>query len=329
MPPSDIHFLTWIEHRRTRELAAKLGLTLVEHVTRDRGLRRYLRLCGRTIGYLLRRRPKVLIVQSPSVVLALLAALLRPFVGYRLLLDAHNEAVEPHLHPSRAMRALSRWLLRRAHGVIVTNAPLADTVTRLGGRPLVLSDPIPQPPATRASPLAGTYNIVLISTFAGDEPFAEVIEAVRRMPTDVKLYVTGNPARLADELRTRLPQQVTLTGFLPEHDYWNLLASCDAVMDLTTMDNCLVCGGYEALALDKPLILSRNEASVRTFGPFGEFCANTPGAIAGAVASLRRREADLRARFGAEKQAFERRWAAEASELLEFCRAPAPSSRSR
>jgi glycosyltransferase involved in cell wall biosynthesis len=319
MRPPDVHFLTWIEHRRTRELAAKLGLTLVEIVTRARGLRRYAQLLGRTVVYLLRSRPKVLIVQSPSIVLALLAALLRPFFGYQLLFDAHNEAVEPHLHPSPAMRALSRWLLRRAHGVIVTNEPLAGTVVQAGGRPLVLSDPIPHPPETRASPLAGRYNIVLISTFAGDEPFAEVVAAVRLMPTDVRLYVTGNPDKLAADLRARLPEQVTLTGFLPEQDYWNLLASCDAVMDLTTMDNCLVCGGYEALALDKPLILSRNPASVHTFGPFGEFCANTPDAIACAVKVLRGREAELRARFGAEKAAFEKRWAGEARMLLEFC----------
>ncbi|MCI5162036.1 MAG: hypothetical protein D3917_08435, partial [Candidatus Electrothrix sp. AX5] len=57
-------------------------------------------------------------------------------------------------------------------------------------------------------------------------------------------------------LYKKSPMQIRLTGFLSEKDYYDLLNSVDLVMDLTSMENCLVCGAYEAVSQKKPLILS-------------------------------------------------------------------------
>jgi glycosyltransferase involved in cell wall biosynthesis len=316
MPHADISFLTWIEHRRTREISVRLGFELVEIVTRQRGVRRYAELTLRTMRFLRQRRPKVLVVQSPSIVLAILTVLLRPFFGYVLLFDAHNEAVEPHLHPSAAVRAISRWLVRTAEGTIVTNQPLAERVRDQGGTPLVLTDPIPSAPQVAARPLEGAFNVVLISTFAGDEPFEAVIAAVRLLPSDVHFYVTGNPNRLAAEVRASVPSNMTLTGFLDEQDYWNLLASSDAIMDLTTMPDCLVCGAYEAIAVDKPIILSDNSASIETFRDFAEFTSNNPRSIAGAVARLRTEYTKRIGGMPSSKSNFEARWSEQSALVL-------------
>jgi len=53
---------------------------------------------------------------------------------------------------------------------------------------------------------------------------------------------------------------VRLTGFLPEEAYVALLGSADVIVDLTAIEDCLVCGAYEAVALGRPLVTSDTAA---------------------------------------------------------------------
>lgn len=309
-------FITWIEHRRTRHLCERLDLPLVELISRKRGIRRYLELAARTISTLVRHRPEVLLVQSPSIVLALLALTLRPFFRYKLIVDAHNEAVEPYLHQSIYVRKITSLLLRRADITLVSNSQLSKTVRESGGTALVLPDAIPRPPAFPKIELSGQFRVVLISTFAGDEPIEAVFDAMRATGVGIHLYVTGNFNKLSQETRNSLPSNITLTGFLAEEEYWATLASCDAVMDLTTMPNCLVCGAYEAIALSKPLLLSRNDASVELFGPFAVFTENDAISIGNALRTLHENNASILESYDRSRIEFERKWKDQVTELL-------------
>lgn len=311
-------FLTWIAHQRTRNLAERLDLPLIELLTKRRGLARYAELLVRTLRTLSSRRPAVLIAQTPSQILAVIALLMRTVFRYRLVLDAHNEAVEPYLHRSRTVLTVTNWLLRRADLVIVSNRQLADVVTRVGGRPLILPDALPRVPAASTRTLNGPCTAVVISTYAGDEPIAAVFEAARAIGPAMHFYLTGNAAKCPPALRATLPENVTLTGFLSEPDYWSTLASCDIVIDLTTMDNCLVCGAYEAIALGKPLLLSRNQASVDLFTGLADFTQNEPQEIAAALLRLRTRLTDVLRDHAEQRRLFEARWAAYAAELTSF-----------
>ena len=93
--------LTWMDQRRTQELCAGLDLELVVLKTRWRGPLRYLLLGARTVGLLVRRRatraagPEP--VADPGDAGACCCA---PLLGYRLMVDAHNEAVEPFINRS-------------------------------------------------------------------------------------------------------------------------------------------------------------------------------------------------------------------------------------
>jgi glycosyltransferase involved in cell wall biosynthesis len=265
--------LTWFEHRRTKELCAGLRFELAVLDTHLRGPLRYLMLSARTLVLLTRRRPRVLLVQNPSLVLAAVAVAIRGVLRYRLIVDAHNEAVVPFINRQRWIERLSRWVLRKADLTIVTNRQLADVVERCGGRAFTLPDRIPAPAAVAARALPGAFNVVLIATFAPDEPVAEVLEAVRGM--EVELYVTGDHRKLDPSVVATVPPNVRFTGYLNEEDYWILLRSVDAIVDLTLMDDCLVCGAYEALAIGRPMILSHNSASVELFGDSAIFTDNT------------------------------------------------------
>jgi len=321
MNPTDcsslpIVFLTWFRHRRTTEIALHLGIELVEFTTQRRGVARYVELTLRTISTLLHRRPRVVIVQSPSLVASLVVLALRPLLRYSLVVDAHNEAVEPYLHPGRLIRTLTYLVLRRADRIIVTNLPLADRVTQHGGWALVLPDGIPTHPPLAPLPSASVFHIAVISTFAGDEPLDAVFEAARRIGTQATFSVTGNSAKLAPHLRAALPPNVTLTGFLEESAYWSLLAGCDAVIDLTTMENCLVCGAYEALAVGTPLILSNNQASMQLFHDAAVFTDNTPDSIAAAIRETMESYETFKQRMPAARVRIERLWQAAARELV-------------
>jgi hypothetical protein len=302
--------LTWFGHRRTTELCAGLGIELLVLDTSRRGVLRYVELFSRTVRELARRRPQALLVQNPSLVLAMCAVLLRPFFRYRLLVDAHNEAVEPVVNPQWWIRWVSHWVLRRSDVTIVTNRQLAAVVTRVGGRPFVLPDRVPTPPDGSQSVASSNFKLVLICTFAADEPVGEVFEAVRNL--EVELHVTGNHRKLAPALRESMPKNVVLTGFLSEEAYWDLLRAADAVIDLTTMDNCLVCGGYEAIALEKPLLLSGNEASRDLFQDGATYTDNTSADIRRAVDRIMRERPTLAASASQARERMTRTWKSQA-----------------
>ena len=176
------------------ELCAGLNLELVVCTTKLRGPLRYVVLGARTLAIFLRRRPDVVLVQNPSLILAALALALRPLVRYRLVVDAHNEAVQPYKNRQRWVAALSRRVVRGADLTIVTNRFLADQVVQQGGTAFTLPDRVPAPPEAPATVLPGTFNVVLVATFDLDEPWHEVLAAVEGV--DVDLYVTGNHRKL-------------------------------------------------------------------------------------------------------------------------------------
>jgi glycosyltransferase involved in cell wall biosynthesis len=303
-----------MDQRRTQELCAGLDLELVVLKTRWQGPLRYLVLGTRTVTLLVRRRARVLLVQNPSLILAALAVVLRALLGYRLIVDAHNEAVEPYVNRQRWVKWLARWVIRKADLTIVSNRQLAALVDRCGGRSFTLPDPIPVLPAalpTRA--LDGPFNVVLIATHARDEPIAEIFDAVREM--DVHLYVTGNPRRMAPAVAARAPHNVRFTGFLSDGDYWALLRSADAIIDLTLMDDCLVSGAYEALAVGKPMLLSNNRASVELFSGAAAFTDNTPSDIRRGLERLRLSRDDMKVAADLKRGELTERWIASARDL--------------
>ena len=306
-------FLTWVPHRRTREIARLLGMPVVELASRHRGLRRYAELAWRTLGILRREKPRVLLVQSPSLVLVLFVLLVKPFHGFRVVVDAHNESVAPFLHSSRLMRALTRWQLRAADLVIVTNEELAAQVIAARGKPAVLTDAVPDAPRFERIALAGAFRVAIISSFAPDEPIEAILEAARRCGDEIHFYMTGNPARLEEGLRARVPPNLTLTGYLSEERYWSTLGSCEAILDLTLMPDCLVCGAYEAIALGKPLILSDNRASFATFAGFGLFTDGDPERIASTIKQMRTGVTEFERDLPAQRARFIDRWRNQAS----------------
>ena len=311
--------ITWEQHRRTQELCKWLGIPLHELCFSGARFVRYARLGSATVRLLFRTRPRLVYVQNPSLVLALLVLMLKRVAGgYRVIMDAHNEAVAPFTHQYWPVPMLSRIAIRRANWTIVTNQALAEQVSALGGRPLILPDRLPQPPieASPAPDVDQTFRIMVVATYAADEPIAEIVEAARQLGPSFRFFVTGRASKLNPVIRNRLPENVTQTGFLEEHDYWRLMQDSHVTLDLSLKPNCLVCGAYESLAMRRPMILTGNPASRDLFGRVALFPEDhSPEAIAAAIKHARDHYPRFVRRIEAGAQEFSEHWSKRAANL--------------
>lgn len=308
--------IAWFSHRRFVSMTDALGIRRVVFQTRAKKPLRGLVLAARTFALLLRHRPKVLIVQNPSLVSTVVAALVQPIFRYTLVVDAHNEAVEPYNFDVPLIRKLAIWLMRRADCTIVTNAALADVVHNAGGKPFILFDPLPNPPML-TRPLTPNPSAVVISTYALDEPLEEVLGAARLLEdSGVTFHVTGrvNEARIA--AMGPQPKNVNLTGFLTDENYWSCLSAAWVIIDLTMMPNCLVCGAYEAVAAGVPLILTDDPAGRDLFGAAVVYSANRREAIADAVTKSVANRASLALGTVAIASELRAKWTIKANELV-------------
>jgi len=101
-----------------------------------------------------------------------------------------------------------------------------------------------------------------------------------------------------DSLRRLAPPNVVFTGFVPDEDYVGMMKACDVVVDLSTREDCLVCGAYEAVAAGRPIVLSNSPINRTYFSQGVVYTDNTPDGIAEsircALTHRRRLEAEIR-----------------------------------
>jgi hypothetical protein len=310
--------LTWFAHRRTMGICTRLGIPLFVLESRRSGTLRVVDLACRTLRLLRRKRPNVVVMQNPSLTGTVVVTLLRPVLGFRLVVDAHNEAVQPYVNRSRAIRAVSHWVVRRADLTIVTNAGLAESVLEIGGTPFVLPDPIPEPPDAHPKPVeakSGRERLLVIATGAPDEPLAEIAEAARSLP-GVIFRITGKLAPVRAALGNEVPRNVEFTGFVDERVYWTLLEHSDLVVDLTKMEDCLVCGAYEAVAVTTPMVLSDNRASRALFGEIACLVPNHAEAIVQGIKDSLGQIDELRQCLPAFRTSYVEEWKKSGQDLM-------------
>jgi hypothetical protein len=238
--------------------------------------------------------PKVVFASNPSLVLTLLLLALRPLFGYQLVSDAHYGGVVSV--DSTLLQRILNVANRLANLVIVTTEGHAEMIRKLGGRAFVFPDPLPiLPEATRPpAALVGTKRSVLfICSFDKDEPVAEVFSAAELLEAEgFRFFVSGRYSRIG--LRPEALPHVTLLGYVDQETYHGFLSNVDVVVDLTTLENCLVCGAYEAMVASRPTVLSRTRSLTAMFTAGTVFTSHDPTAIAEAVRQAYARRDELR-----------------------------------
>lgn len=282
-------WLAWEMQRRSETLASFVKADFHPMIVNLARPLRYPILAARTLAILMRKRPKLVYVQNPSIVLSALVCLLRPLFGYKVVMDRHsNFYVESRSSSSpkwRAFHALSRYSNRNADLTIVTNEPLKNVVAADGGRAYVLQDLLPDMTSSAEKPALQRPAAVFICTYSADEPVDEVIKAASMTTSGAHVYITGRPKlnAVTKDLLSSAGTGVTLTGFLSDADYKALIHSADLTVVLTSRENTLVCGAYESLACNKPVVLADTTALREYFTQGTVFCALSASAIARAI----------------------------------------------
>ena len=139
--------------------------------------------------------------------------------------------------------------------------------------------------------------MLVVNTFSPDEPLDEVIAAAKHLP-HVTFYVSGDLKRSEGHLQEKAPDNVHFTGFLPRESFYDLMASSQAVMCLTTRDHTMQNGACEALSMARPIITSRWSLLQSYFSQGTVYVDNTAEAIADGVREMMlnhsRYEAEIR-----------------------------------
>jgi glycosyltransferase involved in cell wall biosynthesis len=198
------------------------------------------------------------------MILAALACIIKRLLGISVVVDRHTTF---RLGKKKG-GSLKVWIFMRLHYftlrmadlTIVTNRYLAELVEEAHGTAAILPDKLPEFGCVTPINLGCEKNIVLVSSFGEDEPFAHVIQAAKRLEgSGICIHVTGDVKKADPLIRNAQIDSIKFTGFIPDEMYPAYLLSADAVMVLTTADQCMLCGCYEAVSLERPLITSRTQ----------------------------------------------------------------------
>ena len=259
---SKIVFLVW-DHQSIRAtgIAKHIGASL--HFLFTSRIKHPV-LFIKTLRILRNERPKTIICQSPPITCAFIAMvykyLFAPRSKPKVLIDAHTGAITRPWS-----RNVSRLIMKQALvNIVINNEQQNYLIQNYQIKPIVLEDPIPDftDLSLSANKKEGykiekkaLFNVAVISSFAYDEPLQAVIEAASELP-HVYFYITGDKKNAHESLLLKKSDNVILTGFLDYDIYIDLLQKVGVIMDLTTEKTSIVAGGFEAVALEQPLIIS-------------------------------------------------------------------------
>jgi len=290
-----ISIIAWVRYDRRPDLLARhLGGTVhfVTHGRRDSLLQaplRYVVQTAKTWAILRQERPNVVFVQNPPIFCAILAWLYAWCYGARFGIDSHSAAF---LSPKwRWSLGLHRLLARRALTTLVSNEHFARIIRGWGCQVTTLGfTPGFYPPG---DPFQFDQNdhfqVAVVSTGAEDEPLNVIFEAASHLP-DVTFYISGDSGRIAQEVLAKRPSNCHLTGYIPYGQYVGLLRNADVIVDLTTRDNTLLMGAYEAVSLGTPLITS-DWPILKSY--FSQGVVHVPNTVDGVCAGIRQAQHSL------------------------------------
>lgn len=241
-------------------LAQRMGAALycIDFVKLKKGFLlpvRYLFQWIATWIVLFRQQPDCVVVVNTPVFAPLCVSVYTYFSRASYVLNIHGHSL---LGKWAWAVPIQRMLARRALTNIVEQDFHQSLYQRWGAPIIRLERPPMSSRITTMAPIPEQegYIISVVSTFSSDEPLELVLDAARQMP-EVHIFVLGDTARAPKGLLVQAPLNVTFTGYLRGHDYWDQLNASHAIMTLTTTPYSMVSGGIEGMALKKPLILSR------------------------------------------------------------------------
>lgn len=288
-------WITWNIQRRNVSLSSEIGATLEELISSASNWVRYPLLTAKTIMLIAKNRPNQLYAQNPSLVLAFIVSVVGKIIKVPVIIDLHNAGLFPIEGRSKLLNRIALEINSLADIVIVTNVGLKKHLDGKNIRTAIIPDPMPVLQNTHSYDMdANKFNVVYVCSWASDEPNEKVMEAAKILGDKFRVYITGNPKLSGIGVKVDDLSNVILTGYLSNSEYESLLSTADAIMVLTTRDDCLVCGAYEGVSVEKPLIISDTQALKEYFSSGCEYTDNSASDIARAILSVKENYSSLK-----------------------------------
>lgn len=285
-------------NRRAKSLARDIGaqLYLAPNVLRKKMYApiRYVCLLFWTISVLVRNRPKVVIASSPPPFCPIIVLAYAMVFNCKYIVDASHLATMGYWSKIPFGFWFNKMVMNKGLITLVHNEHIKILTDEQGIRSIVLETKVPELQTMEKRHIPNNFTVMVPCSFDADEPIDEIYRAAAIMP-DTKFFMTGDYSRLNKSLLQTCPPNVTMVGFISERDYDVLLNTAGAVMVLTGDDYPVrPRGASEAIAAEKPLIVSNNEATRNHLSEGAVLINNTKEEIIQAILKIRNRYHDYR-----------------------------------
>lgn len=277
-------WITWHYATRSRNLAEYLNLNLFEYFENKSLLKRHLFSSLWTFKVLLQNRPKIIFIQLSFLLLIIIVFYKMLFWGkVKIIADCHTKALR-----RKATGKLNSvfWPIKKitfslVDLAIISNVGLKNEIEELNKNYIILPDKIPEE-VIKNSTNSNEQYCVYVSSFAVDEPFEEIFEVAKLLPKDFKIYWTGKrPENL--QLPVNVPENLIFTGYVSFEEYFSLIGNASCILGLTTEDDCLQSGAYEALNVEVPMVITDSKALRNYFSDSAIYTNHFPQNIANKI----------------------------------------------
>jgi glycosyltransferase involved in cell wall biosynthesis len=297
-PQKQILFLDWRpNNRRATSLAQDIGaqLYLAPNVLRRRiyAPLRYFYLAVWTMILLVRKRPQVIIASAPPPFCPITVFAYTRLSKCPYVVDAAHLATMGFWSRIPFGFWFNKMIMNNGLITLVHNERIKILTDQQGIDSIVLETKVPRLQTTgrehKREQSGGDFAVMVPCSFDPDEPIGEVFEAASTMP-ETRFFITGDCSRLSEKRRQTCPANVTLTGFLSERDYDTMLRSVDAVLALSRDEYPVrPRAASEAIAAEKPLIVSQNEGTQYHLGKGAVLIDNTADGITQGISRVKSR----------------------------------------
>lgn len=251
-------WITWENQIRNHSMARNLGINLHEFIYKGNRICRYWHGVIKTVSLLVRLRPGIVFSQNPSVVLNVLLWSLKNVLKYKHVIDAHYVGIVA-VSGSNLYQKLLDYINKNATLVIVTNRNHQDYINNIGGNSVICEDPLPNIGKIKKIVDGESKNILFICSYDTDEPYEELFNSSINLAKDgFTIYATGNYKK--SKINPECYPNIIFLGYVPYESYVKCLYNSSVIVDLTTNEDCLVCGAYEAMEAEIPLVTSDTKA---------------------------------------------------------------------
>ena len=263
---SQIIFIDWRPHnRRAKSLARDIGaqLYLAPEILRKRIYApiRYVFLLFWTVIVLLRSRPRVIIASAPPPFCPIIVFAYTRLFNSAYIVDTSHLATVGYWSKIPFGFWFNKMVMNKGLITLVHNEFIKKLTDKQGIRSIVLETKVPELQTMEKKYIGNKFSVMVPCSFDPNEPIDEIYKAAGMMSETI-FFVAGDYSRLNKTFLQTCPANVTMTGFLHGKDYDIMMNSVDAVLVLITDDYPVrPRGASEAIASQKPLIVSQNQAT--------------------------------------------------------------------